>query len=63
MSNENNNKALDLINELNRLNLDLAYAINQNCQYEYSDSTYWEDEEVRLRKKIEALELELNLLN
>ena len=63
MSNENNDKALDLIEKRNKLESYLFHCIRKQYEYEdHRDISYWQEREVDVRKGIEAIERELNLL-
>ena len=63
MSNEDNNKALDLIKEINRLHIELSNALDNQDRYDDSHNVFWFDEEVILRKGLKRVELELTILN
>ena len=63
MSNENNNEALDLINEINRIHMELSNALDNQDHYDDSHNVFWFDEEVSLRKRLKKIELELTILN
>jgi hypothetical protein len=56
MSDDIEEKALDLIRRLNRLNTDLAFCISRQHKYEHSDSEYWEKQGSRLRTRIKEVE-------
>ena len=63
MSNENNEEALDLIKEINRLHVELSYALDRQDHFDDSHNVFWFDEEVSLRKRLKRAELNLTILN
>ena len=65
MSNENNDRALELISRLNLYNNELARCLEYQDREDLSDEaySYWLEREVLVRDTIKHVELELNLLN
>ena len=65
MSNENNDKALELIRRLNLLNNELARCLEYQDREDLSDESYsyWLEREVHLREAIHEVEHLLNLLD
>ena len=65
MSNENNDRALELISRLNLYNNELARCLEYQDREDLSDEaySYWLEREVLVRDIIKHVELELNLLN
>ena len=62
MTEKNEHKALELIEELNRLSIELDHALTMQDHYDDSHNVFWIDEEFSLRKTIKELELRLERL-